>query len=80
MTKLPYALMSSSQFLWGAYRKHYGTQHVHDVKSVQIRSFFWSVFFRIRTEYGEILRISPYLVQGRENTDQKKLRIWTLFT
>ena len=25
------------------------------MKSVQIRSFFWSVFFRIRTEYGEIL-------------------------
>ena len=41
----------------------------HCVKSVQIRSFFWSV-----------LRISPYLVQMRENTDQKKLRIWTLFT
>ena len=29
----------------------------HCVKSVQIRSFFWSVFSRIRTEYGEILRI-----------------------
>ena len=24
----------------------------HCVKSVQIRSFFWSVFFRIRTEYS----------------------------
>ena len=24
------------------------------VKSVQIRSFFWSVFFRIGTEYGQI--------------------------
>ena len=41
------------------------------VKSVQIRSFLWSVFFRIRTEYS---------VRMRENTDQKKLRIWTLFT
>ena len=29
------------------------------MKSVQIRSFFWSVFSRIRTEYGEIRRISP---------------------
>ena len=28
----------------------------------------------------DILRIYPYLVQMRENTDQKKLRIWTLFT
>ena len=48
-------------------------QLTHCVKSVQMRSFFWSVFSRIRTEYGEIL-------QMRQNTDQKKLRIWTLFT
>ena len=27
----------------------------HWVKSVQIRSFFWSLFSRIQTEYGEIL-------------------------
>ena len=37
----------------------------HCVKSVQIRSFFWFVFARIWT---------------RENTNQKKHRIWTLFT
>ena len=30
----------------------------HCVKSVQIRSFFWSVFSRIRTEYGEIHEVS----------------------
>ena len=29
--------------------------HSHCVKSIQVRSFFWSVFSRIRTEYGEIL-------------------------
>ena len=52
----------------------------HCVKSIQIRSFFWSVFSRIRTEYGEILRISTYSVRMREKTDQKKFRIWTLFT
>ena len=28
----------------------------------QYLEFFWSVFSRIRTEYGEILRISPYSV------------------
>ena len=33
--------------------------------------FFWSIFYRIRTEYGEILRISPYSVRMLENTDQK---------
>ena len=50
------------------------------MKSIQIRSFFCSVFSRIRTEYGETHRISLYSVQMRENTDQKKLRICTLFT
>ena len=33
--------------------------------------FFWSVFSRILTEYGEILRISPYSVRMRKNKDQK---------
>ena len=32
---------------------------------------FLSVFSHIRTEYGEIRNISPYLVQMRENKDQK---------
>ena len=50
------------------------------LKCVQIRSLFWSLFSRIRTEYGEILRISPYSVRMRENTDQKKPCVWTLFT
>ena len=31
---------------------------------------FWSVFFLIQTEYGEIFSISPYSVRMRENTDQ----------
>ena len=31
---------------------------------------FWSVFSRIRTEYGEIHRISSYSVRMWENTDQ----------
>ena len=30
----------------------------------------WSIFSRIRTEYEEILRSSPYSVQMRENMDQ----------
>ena len=33
--------------------------------------FFWPIFSRIRTKYGEIRSISPYSVQMRENTDQK---------
>ena len=33
--------------------------------------FFWSVFSRIRTEYEEMLHISPYSVGMRENAHQK---------
>ena len=50
------------------------------MKSVQIRSCFWSVFSRTQAEYGDLLRKSPYSTRVRENTDQKKLRIWTPFT
>ena len=52
----------------------------HCVESIQIRTFFWSVFSGTRAEYGHLLRKSPYSVRIRENTDQKKLRIWTIFT
>ena len=55
-------------------------QILYCVKCVQIRSFFWSVFSCIRTEYGDLRSKSPYSVRIQENTDQKKLRIWTLFT
>ena len=44
---------------------------VHCVKRVQMRSYFWSVFSRIRTECGEVRGIFPYLVRMRENADQK---------
>ena len=50
------------------------------VKSVQMWSFFWSVFSCIWTEYGQLLSKSPYLLQILENAGQKKLFIWTLFT
>ena len=43
----------------------------HCVKSVQIRSYFWSVFSCIRTEYGDLLHKFPNSVQMQENTDQK---------
>ena len=50
------------------------------MKSVQIWSFFWSAFSRMWTEYVKIRSISPDSVRMLENTDQKKLRIWTLVT
>ena len=52
----------------------------YSVKSIHIWRFFWSVFSRIWIEYGDLLHKPPYSVRMRENTDQKKLRIWTLFT
>ena len=39
-------------------------------KNCPYSELFWSVFSRIRTEYGEIRSISPYSVQMRENKDQ----------
>ena len=73
-------VMHCARFRWLAIQSYHIRYKQHCVKSVQIRSLFWSVFSRIRTEYGEILRTSPYSVRMRENTDQKLLRVWTLFT
>ena len=42
--------------------------------------FFWSVFSHIRSEYGEILRISSYTVRMRGKYGPEKLRTRTLFT
>ena len=49
------------------------------VRSFQIRSFFWSIFSCIRTEYWDLRSKSPYSVLVQENVNQKNLRIWTLF-
>ena len=43
-------------------------------------SFFWSIFSCIRSEYRDLLRKSLYSVRIQENTVQKNLRIWILFT
>ena len=40
-------------------------------KKCSYSEFLWSVFSRIRTEYGHLLRQSPFSVQMRENTNQK---------
>ena len=39
-------------------------------KKCPYSEFFWFSFFLIQTEYGEILRISPYSVQMRKNSGQ----------
>ena len=40
-------------------------------KKCRYSEIFWSVFFRIWNEYGEILRICPYSIRMQDNTDQK---------
>ena len=55
-------------------------QQVHCVKIVQIQSLFCSVFSCVRSEYRDLQSKSLYSVRIQENTDQKKLGIWTLFT
>ena len=52
----------------------------HCVKSVQMRSLIWSVFSCIRTEYRDLWSKSSHSAQIRESADQRKLRIWALFT
>ena len=46
-------------------------QNFHCLESVRIRSFSWTAFSRIRTEYVEILHISSYLVRMLEDMDHK---------
>ena len=45
-----------------------------DLKAIKGENTFWQIrekiYPHIRTEYGEILRISPYSVWMRENEDQ----------
>ena len=50
------------------------------LESFQIRSFFWSVFPRIRTENGDLRNKSLYSFQIWQIVDQQKLRIRTFFT
>ena len=47
----------------------------HCIKRVRIRSYSGPHFSRIRTEYGETLRISPYSVRMRENAGKMGTRI-----
>ena len=48
-------------------------------ESVQILSFFWSLFSRTRDEYRDLLRTSPYLTWVRKNSIRKKTLYWDTF-
>ena len=51
----------------------------HCVKHSQIRSFFLSIFSRIRTELEDLCSKSPYSTRIRENTGQKNICVCALF-
>ena len=53
------------------------TEIMHCVKSVQMRSFFWSIFFRIRSEYGEIQ--SDHTVRSDGNVSSERKAIWLMW-
>ena len=67
------------------FEKVYASDNDDDNDSLTLREkcpnteFLLVRISHIRNEYGEILRISPYSFRMWENTDQKKLPIWTLF-
>ena len=48
------------------------TERYRATEKCPYSELFWSTFSRIRTEYGQLLRISPYSVRMWENTDQTK--------
>ena len=54
--------------------------HIETERKMSKMAFFSSLFSHNWTEYRDLRSKSPYSVQIRENTDQKKLGIWTLFT
>ena len=52
-----------SLFTWESYSSTFAWS--------SLRSYFWSVFSCIQTEYGKTRSISPYSVRMQENTDHK---------
>ena len=54
---------------------HGESEQPHYVKNACILVRIFPAFSRIRTEYGEILRISPYALQMRENAGNMQTRI-----
>ena len=61
-------LMQISKEIWEFILGHGIT---HYMKSVQMQSYFWSVFSCIRIEFGDLLCKSPYSIRIHENTGQK---------
>lgn len=61
-------------------RKWFVKDSHYNVKSVQIRNLFWSVFSHIGNEYADLQSKSLCSVQIQENKDKNKLCILTFYT
>ena len=57
-----------------------GMTDIHCVKNVRIRSFFWSVFPHIRTEYGVNTERYGVSLRIQSKCGPEKLLIRTIFT
>ena len=55
---------------------------LYKINPLWISGFFhgWSLCEKCPNTEFILVRIFPYSVRQRENTNQRKLRIWTLFT
>ena len=60
-------------------RKHFHQAKLWCIKSVKRRGFFWSLFFRIWTEYA-ILQNNICISPSLGKMDQKNIFIWTFLT
>ena len=65
---------------WAEYESDFNWLQITAWRVSKYGGFFWSVFSCTRTKYGDLQSKSPYSVRIQENSDQKKLRSWTLFT
>ena len=54
-------------------------RHVRTAPKCPYSEFFWYIFSRIRTEYRDILHISPYSVQTLKNTVQRTPNTGTFY-
>ena len=62
--------------VWDKFEKDLGGRLKHCLNRVHVRIFFWSLFFLIRTEYGDLSVFS----QKARKYGPEKLRVLTLFT
>ena len=66
--KIESLVLNETTFHSSLYNKKKTSSNIHCVKSVEIQSFFWSVFSHIRTEYGEILQSKCGKIRTRKNS------------